>query len=118
MVDVNSRLPLGASVSILFSSTVGDSTIYESGNSDLRFDLQLKSAPTTGDPGIVSGSEQSTFNIELDKDDLRLFEENEEIYLGFRFVFYSDTAMVSIRPVDSIDIRAHISALIHTKTPE
>jgi len=120
IADVENGLPIGTNVSILFSKDRGDTTIYDASYTpDFTIQLELEPAPTTGTPGIVNGIASSDLIIELDEDDFRLFHENEELFIGFKFLFYgSSDSLVKFSPQDSIRIQAEISALVNTKIPE
>ncbi len=118
---IENHLPLGAIVTIFFDSTASDSaTLY---NPSYMPNLtigprQLNPAPVTGTPGLVVRDTTSTLSINLDKEQLRLFER-PEIFFGTRLEIL-DTAgqMVQVRPTDYINITARLNAVVRTKIPE
>lgn len=122
---VDNHLPLGMRVSVLFDSTRSDSTLYDPGyDANLTIGpLVLEAAPTEDDPSdpgvkVVSGPETSQLIVELDKDDLRLFER-EELYQGTRIEILGTAGeMVRIRPTDYIHVKANLTVQVRTKIPE
>lgn len=117
--DIINGLPIGTSLSIIFSSTHSDTLMYENGNYDLRFDLDLEQAPVSSSvPAVVTGTEQSNLNITLEEEELSHFIENDTLYVGFLFEFSGSSTLTKFQPQDSIHIDAHISALLNTTVPE
>lgn len=119
---IDNHLPLGAEVTLYFDSTTTDSTLYDSllVEPDLKIGpLKMAPAPVVGDhPGLVTKDTTSTLVINLDKDQLRLFERSE-IYQGTRLKILGTAGqMVQVRPTDYIDIRANLNAVVRTKIPE
>ena len=115
--EIENHLPLGASVTVFFSSTRRDSTLYD--HPDLTIGpLGVTAAPTSGSPGLVSGAVTSDLVVTLTKDQLRLFEQ-PKVYQGIRFEFSGTGGqMVRIRPSDYIGVRASVSMKINTTVPE
>ncbi len=118
---IENHLPLGAIVTIFFDSTASDSaTLYNPGYTpNLTIGpLQLDPASVAGTPGLVTGAASSTLSVDLDKEQLELFER-PEIFFGTRLEIL-DTAgqMVQVRPTDYIDITAQLNAVVRTKIPE
>jgi len=117
--EVENGLPIGTNVSIVFSQSRSDTLIYESGNYDLKFDLNLKKAPTSNTvPARVTGTEHSILNITLEENELSHFINNDTLYVGFLFEFLGPNVLTKFRPQDYIEIEAYISALVNTKEPE
>ncbi|MBN2030201.1 hypothetical protein JW824_08135 [bacterium] len=120
-VMIDNHLPLGASVSVFFDSTASDSaTLYSpSYTPNLTIGpLQLDPAPVAGIPGLVTGPASSTLSIDLDKEQLELFER-PEIFFGTRLQILGTAGqMVQVRPTDYIDITARLNAVVRTKIPE
>jgi len=117
--EVENGLPIGANVSIVFSGTCTDTLIYENGNYDLKFDLNLGKAQTTNTvPARVDAAEHSRLNITLEENELSHFINNDTLYVGFMFEFLGPDVLTKFRPQDYIDIEAYISALVNTKVPE
>ena len=115
--EIDNHLPLGASVTLFFSSTRADSTLYD--HPDLTIGpLNVASAPTSGNPGLVTGAVTSDLVVTLTKDQLELFEQ-PKVYQGIRFEFSGTGGqMVRIRPSDYIGVRASVSMKINTTAPE
>ncbi len=117
--EVENGLPIGTNVSIVFSNTCSDSLIYDNGKYDLKFDLNLKKAPTSNtDPAVVTGTEHSSLNITLEQEELSHFINNDTLFVGFKFVFLGSDDMTKFRSQDYIQIEASISALVNTTVPE
>ncbi|MEJ2627339.1 MAG: hypothetical protein P8078_02105 [bacterium] len=117
--EVENGLPIGTNVSIVFSSTSSDTLMYENGNYDLKFDLNLRKAPTSNtDPAVVTGTRHSTLNITLEEEEISLFANNDTLFVGFLFEFLGPNNLTQFQPQDSLQIEAWISALINTTIPE
>ncbi|HHS13985.1 MAG TPA: hypothetical protein ENN03_09495 [bacterium] len=116
--EVQNHLPFGASVTMLFSTTRGDDTIYDPAYTpDLTIPIVVTSAATSGTPGIVTAPQQSIINVDLQKPQLALFEE-PTLYFGLKFEFSSSTAgMVKVSPTDSIQVSARLEARVHVAEP-
>jgi len=114
---VENALPLGASVTLFFSKTRADSMIYDL--YDLKIGpLTVRSAPTSGNPGTVTGAFTSDLDVALTKDQLRLFEDSI-VYMGIYLTFSgTGNKMVRIRPSDYIGVKASLTAQINTTVPE
>ncbi|HPN35853.1 MAG TPA: hypothetical protein PK843_15165 [bacterium] len=114
---VENALPLGASVTLFFSKTRADSMIYDL--YDLKIGpLTVRSAPTSGNPGTVTGAVTSDLDVALTKDQLRLFEDSI-VYMGIYLTFSgTGNKMVRIRPSDYIGVKASLTAQINTTVPE
>jgi hypothetical protein len=118
--DITNHMPVSAYVSILFSKDVGDSTLYDEGNYDLKLGpIALGPATLEGDPAVVSVPAERKWAQTLTEDkDLAVFEQ-EELFMGVEFVFEgTQERMAKVRPSDYVYIRAHGSARIRTRIPE
>ncbi len=119
MADLENHLPASAEVSVHFSRTISDSTIFD--NSDLIIGpVRLEPAELSGTPpAVVTAPSTFTWNQVLEKQpDLELFE-SEELFWATRFVFEGTMGqMVKVRPSDYIHIRAHGMAKVHADFPE
>jgi hypothetical protein len=118
---IDNHLPLGVRVTIFYDSTTSDSaTLYHPGYTpNLTIGpLEMTPAPVSGTPGLVTAPVTSMLDIELNKDQLRLFER-PEIYQGTRLeILGTSGQMVQVRPTDYINIRAILNAVVRTKIPE
>lgn len=118
-VDINNGLPLGASLRIVFSNSYSDTTIFDTGNADLEFNLDIEPALTDGgDPAVVIQSVESNLPINLQEDELNHFINNDTLYYGISFIFQGSPNMIKFQPQDSIHIEGWVSAKINTKIPE
>jgi hypothetical protein len=114
--EVGNHLPFGTRVTLLFDTTRADSTLYdESYTPDLVIGpLVLSGPPTEGDPGLVTEEVVSELIVDLNKDDLAVFE-NEQVYMGTRVVILgTGDQMVKVRPSDYLHVRANVQARIRT----
>jgi len=114
--EVGNHLPFGTRVMLLFDTTRADSTLYdEDYTPDLIVGpLELSKAPTEGDPGLVTEEVVSKLLVDLDKDDLTIFE-SEHLYMGTRIVILGTGGqMVKVRPSDYLHVRANLQARIRT----
>jgi hypothetical protein len=131
VTEIENHTPLSAEVSLIFSKTVGDSTLYE------LYDRHPNNFLTIGPLSLakaelavseISGSEQiwvvkksgtSQWNQVLTEGrDFGYFEE-EEIYMGVKIVFNgTQEKQVKVMPSDYIRIKAYGSIQALTKIPE
>jgi hypothetical protein len=117
---VDNHLPFGVRVTMLFDSTRFDSTLYDPDYTPhlVVGPLVVDPARVAGLPGLVIEPRSSELSIDLDKDDLTLFER-QEIYQGSRIEFLGTAGqMVKVRPTDYITIKATLNVLVRTKVPE
>jgi len=118
LINIDNHLPVGAEVKLLFSTTRGDSTIYDPAYTpDLLIPLDLDAPATTGDPGTASNFTHNEWNIELEESDILIFA-NPEVYFGMKMVYPNTQGMVKIRPSDYIHIQGQIEALVRTIIPD
>ncbi|MCJ7812845.1 hypothetical protein MUP95_05950, partial [bacterium] len=117
---IENHLPLGVKVTLFFDSTTFDNTLYDSllCDQDLVIPLRLDPAPVSGNPALVTGPATSTLVIDLNKNQLKLFER-PRIFFGTRLeILGTEGQMVQVRPTDYIDITANLSTVVRTKIPE
>lgn len=116
--EVQNHLPFGAAVTLLFSTTRGDETIYDPAYTpDLAIPIVVASAATSGTPGVVTAPQQSLINVDLQEPQLTVFQE-PILYFGLKFEFSSSAAgMVKVSPSDSIQVSARLEARIHVEEP-
>ncbi len=117
--DVINGLPLGMTLTAVFSSSITDSTIYDPGAADVTLELALAPAPNDGgNPAVVTGSTPSSLLLDLDETKLAFFESHETVYWGIKFDFPGTAQQVRFRPQDFIEMNAKITAQVSTKIPE
>lgn len=128
IAEVENRLPVGFTISILFSNTIGDSTLYLPGKADLLKSWQVEACPTVQDVNgdfykAVDPPQQSSVTLNLEQNDFKLFSK-EHIYMGIRMEFPGTVSstnplgMVKIDPSDYVTIRARAEATMNTTFPE
>ncbi len=131
VTEIENHTPLSADVSLLFSKTSGDSTLYElydqNPNNFLTIGpLSLAEAElvvseiSNGEPiWAVGESGTSQWNqVLIEGRDIGYFEE-EEIYMGVKIVFKGTQGkQVKVMPSDYIRIKAYGSVQALTKIPE
>jgi hypothetical protein len=119
VADIENHVPISGNVSLYFSKTRGDETLYD------QPDLIIGPVPfsqavlTNDDPRIVDTPGMSQWTHILTKNnDIVLFEE-EELYWGVKFDFNSTQGeLAKIRPLDYIRVQAYGTATVHTKIPD
>jgi len=128
VTEIENHTPLSAEVSLIFSKTVGDSTLYQQSRSNLLTIGPLELAEpelvvseisggetiwAVGEPGISQWNQVLT-----EGRDTGYFEE-EEIYMGIKIVFNGTQGkQVKVMPSDYIRIKAYGSVQALTKIPE
>ena len=131
VTEIENHTPLSASVSLIFSKTVGDSTLYElydqNPNNFLTIgplslaeaELVVSEISSSGPIWAVGESGTSQWNQVLTEGrDTGYFEE-EEIYMGVKIVFNgTEGKQVKIMPSDYIRVKAYGSVKVLTKIPE
>ncbi|MFH1941275.1 MAG: hypothetical protein ABIL68_04160, partial [bacterium] len=118
LADIENHLPISAQVSILFSKSRGDSTLYDF--PDLVIGpIGLNPATLAGDPAVVTQPALNPWNQTLTKQaDISLFEE-EKLYYGLRFIFNGTQGqMAKVRPQDYLKIHAQGWVKIRTTIPK
>jgi hypothetical protein len=112
VTQVGNHLPIGFSISVYFSNTVGDKNIY--GNYALKRDLTVKPAPVSGNPGVVTAEADTSSDFKMEKNDWKVFQ-NPVVYQGIRIKFPGTAKkMVRIRPTDYIRVRTRVEASVRT----
>ena len=116
---ITNHLPVGAGLSLYFSNSRNDSTLYDS--PDLIIG-PLELAPATlsdVEPVVVLQPGVGTWDQALGKsDDIAVFE-HEDIYFGIKYEFYgTQNKLAKIRPSDYIHINMVGSVKINTTVPE
>jgi hypothetical protein len=122
---VENHLPFGVEVMLFFDDVRGDSTLYAPGiTPDLTVGpLVLEPASTGPDPQnpgyeVATVATESVLSVNLEKEEIRLFE-NERVFQGTRItVLGTDGVMVRVRASDYLRIRANLSVGVRTKIPE
>ena len=128
IVEVENRLPVGFTISVLFSNTVADSTLYLPGRADLIKTWQVDACPTVKDPNgeyfrAVDPPRMSSVTLSLEQEDFKIFSR-DHIYQGIRMEFpgtassVNPLGMVKIDPSDYVTIRAKAQATVNTTLPE
>lgn len=117
---LENHLPISADITIYFSGSRGDNTLYDGNNADLTIGpIGLAPATLDGDPSVVTIPDTSHYSQTLTKNDgLDLFE-GETLYFGIKFNFNgTQDEMVKIRPSDYIHVQARGEAVVRTKFPD
>jgi hypothetical protein len=131
VTEIENHTPLSADVSLLFSKTVGDSTLYEfydqNPNNFLTIgplslaeaELVVSEIFSSGTIWAVGESGTSQWNqVLIEGRDIGYFTE-EEIYMGVKIVFKGTQGkQVKVMPSDYIRIKAYGSVQALTKIPE
>lgn len=113
VTQVGNHLPLGFTLSVFFSNSIGDKGIYQNPSS-LKKDMVINPAPVSGSPGVVTQEAGSTFNLSLNKEEWKVFQDSV-VYQGIRIVFPGTSKqMVRIRPTDYIYAKTRAEASIRT----
>jgi len=113
--ELGNHLPFGTLVTLLFDTTRVDSTIYDDDYTPnlVIGPLEVREAPVDGDPGLVTGEAVSTVLVNLDKDDLAVFE-NANAHMGTRIVILGPSQRtLKVRASDYIRVRANLRAGVH-----
>jgi len=119
VADIENHVPISGNVSLYFSKTRGDETLYDQPDLIIGPVSFSPATLTNGDPKVVATPGASQWNQTMTKaEDIVLFEE-EELYMGIKFNFNGTQGeLAKIRPLDYIRIQAHGAAKVHTKIPE
>ena len=116
---ITNHLPVGAGLSLYFSTSRNDSTLYDF--PDLIIGpLELAPAVLSNvEPVVVLEPGVGTWNQTLGKtEDIAVFE-HEDIYFGIKYAFYgTQSKLAKIRPSDYIHINMVGSFKINTTVPE
>ncbi len=124
VVLAENHFPFGAKVTLIFSKTRGDSTIYSTTDpGDFVKVLNLQPAQTGGgdgsaaNPNLVTAAVESRLNLVMEPEEVTLFE-SPEVYIGTRIEFHATNQMVKVDPADYLTIKARAEASFNTKIPE
>ncbi|MBN2102416.1 hypothetical protein JW835_00075 [bacterium] len=126
------HFPFGARLTLIFSKTRADSTIYAWSHSTyvqsdsteyIVKEVDLTSGTTGGgagtgdDPNVVVASSINSIDLSLNQKEVRLFE-SPEVYIGTRLEFYPTNKLVKVFPSDYLRVKIRIEAKLNTKIPE
>jgi len=120
--DITNHLPLTAGVTMYFSGISKDSTVVY-GEPDLIIGpVELGAATMNtsgGEPYTVLEPAVTQWSRVLTKEeDVRFFEEHEDIFYGLEFNFGTTDGIVKIQPSDYIQVTAYATVDVRVAFPE
>ncbi|MBN1543434.1 hypothetical protein JW992_14940 [candidate division KSB1 bacterium] len=117
--EIENHTPMAVSVSLLFSESRSDKSIYDHPADLVIGPILLAQAELTGDPALVAKPAKGVWNQSLSKEQMELFTRNDTVYMGTKIV-YAGTAsrMVQIRPSDYVRATASLKAALSSKNGE
>ena len=120
VADIENHLPIRGSVSIMFSKTRGDSTLYDDPDLIIGPVTFAEAILSNDDPKVVVQPGMYQWNQTLTKDEHLVLFEEEELYWGIKFDFEGtpEGDMAKLKPSDYVFVQAHGSATVRTKIPE
>lgn len=120
VADIENHLPIGGSVYIMFSRTLGDTSLYDDPDLTIGPVTFAKATLSNDDPKVVAQPGTDRLKQILTKDEHLVLFEEDELYWGIKFDFQGTPqgALAKLRPSDYIHVRAHGSVTVRTKIPE
>jgi hypothetical protein len=117
--SLENHTPIAAEVYLLFSKTYGDSTLYNHPADLTVGPIRLAQATLTGNPAVVSQASEATWTQEFTKEEIKLFSENEQVYVGTRIVFLGTAEQIAkFTPTDYLKAFGSLRARVSTKISE
>ena len=117
--QIENHTPLAVTVTLLFSRTRSDKSIYDHPADLVVGPIQLPQPQLSGQPATVSKSATAAWQQNLSKAQMQWFADNDRIYLGTKIIYLGTASrMVQVRPSDYVRVDASLKASVSSNLPE